>query len=116
MSTTVQTHSEPVTVYQFHIFGMYFRNIQFKIALSLLEYFLPLKQLLFYFEANTPNGRCHPEARYYKTNFKKKKEELCKKLFSLYNDKVFDNKVRNINCKRLCAWNTVCPCIVVRLM
>jgi hypothetical protein len=51
----------------------------------------------FYFEAGTPNGRCHPEAQYYKINFRKKKEELCSKLFKMYNDKIFDNKVRDRN-------------------
>ncbi|XP_069687209.1 uncharacterized protein [Periplaneta americana] len=39
------------------------------------------------------NGQCHPEALYYKNNFKKKKEELCSTLFKLYNNEVFHNKL-----------------------
>ena len=36
---------------------------------------------------------CHPEALLYRENFKLKKDELVEKLYKLYNDKVFDNKL-----------------------
>lgn len=36
---------------------------------------------------------CHPEALMYRENFKLKKQELTDKLYKLYNDKVFDNKL-----------------------
>lgn len=35
----------------------------------------------------------HPEAELYKKKFKKMKEELATKLFRLFNEEVFDNKV-----------------------
>lgn len=60
-----------------------------------LSVFHKYKNWYFYFEAGIPSGQCHPEAQYYKSNFRKKKEELCSKLFKMYNDKVFDNKVRD---------------------
>ncbi|CAO1382378.1 unnamed protein product [Diamesa serratosioi] len=36
---------------------------------------------------------CHPEALLYRENFKLKKLELTEKLYKLYNDKVFDNRL-----------------------
>ena len=34
--------------------------------------------------------RCHPDALQYVNNFKKKKEELAKRLYHLYNKQIFD--------------------------
>lgn len=68
----------------------------FNVIVSLPELFSQkYNDCCLYFEAGTPSGRCHPEAQYYKDKFGKKKEELCRKLFTMYNDKIFDNKVRN---------------------
>lgn len=36
---------------------------------------------------------CHPEALMYRENFKLKKQDLTEKLYKLYNDKVFDNRL-----------------------
>lgn len=36
---------------------------------------------------------CHPEAVFYRENFKSKKEELTTKLYELFNAKVFENKL-----------------------
>nr|CAD7423274.1 unnamed protein product [Timema monikensis] len=41
----------------------------------------------------TPPARCDPLAKHYKKNFAKVKEELCSKLFKLYNEQVFDNQL-----------------------
>jgi len=35
----------------------------------------------------------HPNAKKYRLDYKNNKEELCKKLYNLYNEKVFDNKL-----------------------
>ncbi|XP_066981869.1 uncharacterized protein [Macrobrachium rosenbergii] len=37
--------------------------------------------------------RCHPDALLFVKNFKKKKEELCQKLYSYYNEHVFSDKL-----------------------
>jgi len=39
---------------------------------------------------DTPKYRCHPDALQYVSNFKKKKEELAKRLYHLYNKQIFD--------------------------
>ena len=36
---------------------------------------------------------CHPEAVFFRENFKTKKEDLTAKLYELYNEKVFENKL-----------------------
>nr|CAD7396699.1 unnamed protein product [Timema poppensis] len=41
----------------------------------------------------TPPAKCDPLAKHYKKNFAKVKEELCSKLFKLYNEQVFDNQL-----------------------
>jgi hypothetical protein len=67
-------------------------KIKSRVDKEVSKFCSPVLNFLGSLSADTPTGRCHPEAQYYKTNFKKTKEELCRKLFSLYNDKVFDNK------------------------
>jgi len=39
---------------------------------------------------DTPKYRCHPDAYQYVSNFKKKKEELAKRLYHLYNKEIFE--------------------------
>ena len=39
---------------------------------------------------DTPRQRCHPDALKYISDFKKKKEELSKRLYHLYNKEIFD--------------------------
>lgn len=38
-------------------------------------------------------NQAHPNAKKYRLDYKSNKEELCKKLYKLYNEKVFDNKL-----------------------
>lgn len=40
-----------------------------------------------------PINQAHQDAKKYRLNYKNYKEELCKKLYKLYNEKVFDNKL-----------------------
>ncbi|XP_064083243.1 uncharacterized protein LOC135199276 [Macrobrachium nipponense] len=40
--------------------------------------------------------RCHPDALLFVKNFKKKREELCQKLYSYYNEHVFSNKLPSV--------------------
>ncbi|KAL0111847.1 hypothetical protein PUN28_013205 [Cardiocondyla obscurior] len=40
-----------------------------------------------------PMSQIHPNAKKYRLNYKIYKNELCKKLYELYNEKVFDNKL-----------------------
>jgi len=40
-----------------------------------------------------PINQVHPNAKKYRLDYKNNKEELCKKLYDLYNEKVFDNKL-----------------------
>ncbi|XP_077264971.1 uncharacterized protein LOC143898972 isoform X3 [Temnothorax americanus] len=40
-----------------------------------------------------PMSQAHPNAKKYRLDYKNNKEELCKKLYELYNEKVFDNKL-----------------------
>jgi predicted SprT family Zn-dependent metalloprotease len=44
---------------------------------------------------------CHPEALSYRNNYKSKKTELTEKLFKLYDEKVFDNQLKDVPIK----WN-----------
>ncbi|XP_063228256.1 uncharacterized protein LOC134534116 [Bacillus rossius redtenbacheri] len=53
----------------------------------------PTLSFLSSLSAPTPDGKCDAEARYFKKNFSKLKEELGIKLFQLFNEKVFDNKL-----------------------
>lgn len=53
----------------------------------------PKKTFLASLSVSTPSGRCHPEAQYFKLNFKTKKDELAKKLYKLYNSEVFEDKL-----------------------
>lgn len=38
-------------------------------------------------------NNAHPNAKKYRLDYKNNKEELCKKLYEVYNEKVFDNKL-----------------------
>ncbi|XP_056643015.1 germ cell nuclear acidic protein-like [Diorhabda sublineata] len=62
---------------------------------SKIERKLDVKDGYFSFLAslseNVPISKCDMSARIFRNNFKKFKNELSKKLFKLYNDKVFDN-------------------------
>lgn len=40
-----------------------------------------------------PISQAHQDAKKYRLDYKSYKEELCKKLYKLYNEKVFDNKL-----------------------
>ncbi|XP_011868096.1 PREDICTED: uncharacterized protein LOC105562139 isoform X2 [Vollenhovia emeryi] len=40
-----------------------------------------------------PMTRAHPDAKKYRLDYKSRKEELCKKLYELYNERVFENKL-----------------------
>ncbi|PNF36124.1 hypothetical protein B7P43_G10960 [Cryptotermes secundus] len=62
----------------------------------------PVLSFLASLSAGISKGRCHPEAEYYKSNFRMKKKELCNKLFKMYNDKIFDNKLPH---DMLVEWN-----------
>jgi len=44
---------------------------------------------------DTPENRCHPDARQYLVNFKKKKEELGRRLYHLYNREIFEGCLPN---------------------
>lgn len=49
-----------------------------------------------------PMNHVHPDAQKYRLDYKNNKEELCKKLYELYNEKIFDNKLpRNMSMQ----WN-----------
>ena len=43
--------------------------------------------------ATVPINEAHPDAKKYRQNYKNTKEELCKYLYKLYNEKIFDNKL-----------------------
>ncbi|KAL5276321.1 ACRC.2 family protein [Megaselia abdita] len=60
-----------------------------KIADTPKEKYSFLKSL----EDSVPPSLCHPDALIYKENFKDMKEELTKKLYELYNEKCFKNKL-----------------------
>lgn len=40
-----------------------------------------------------PISDTHPDAQKYRLDYKNNKDELCKKLYKLYNEKVFDNQL-----------------------
>lgn len=40
-----------------------------------------------------PISNTHPDAKKYRLDYKNNKEELCKELYKLYNEKVFDNQL-----------------------
>ncbi|XP_011140001.1 uncharacterized protein LOC105183501 isoform X2 [Harpegnathos saltator] len=40
-----------------------------------------------------PMNNSHPDAKKYRSDYKNQKEELCKKLYKLYNEKVFDGQL-----------------------
>lgn len=56
-------------------------------------YTLTHNSLFHVFIEITAGLPCHPDTQVYKKKFKDKREELAKKLFSLYNKEVFDNQV-----------------------
>ncbi|XP_012543429.1 uncharacterized protein LOC105840891 [Monomorium pharaonis] len=49
-----------------------------------------------------PMYHAHPNAKKYRLDYKNNKEELCKKLYELYNEKIFDNKLPG---DMLIEWN-----------
>ncbi|XP_011684601.1 PREDICTED: uncharacterized protein LOC105447960 isoform X2 [Wasmannia auropunctata] len=51
------------------------------------------KSFLASLSDTVPMNNVHPHAKKYRLNYKKNKEELSKKLYELYNEKVFDNKL-----------------------
>ncbi|XP_012270542.1 dentin sialophosphoprotein isoform X2 [Orussus abietinus] len=51
------------------------------------------KTFLESLSASVPLENAHSDAKPYRLNFKNNKEELCKHLFKLYNEKIFDNKL-----------------------
>ncbi|KAK6638575.1 hypothetical protein RUM43_006842 [Polyplax serrata] len=53
----------------------------------------PKRTFLASLSVSTPTSRCHPDAKFYKVNFKSKKEELIGKLYKLYNSEVFNGKL-----------------------
>ncbi|XP_032664054.1 uncharacterized protein LOC116840865 isoform X2 [Odontomachus brunneus] len=55
--------------------------------------FLGHKSFLASLSITVPMNNVHPDARKYRLDYKNLKEELCKKLHKLYNEKVFDNKL-----------------------
>lgn len=43
-----------------------------------------------------PNDYCDPNALYYRSNFRRKRDDLVDRLFKLFNLKVFDEKLQNV--------------------
>ncbi|XP_014475006.1 PREDICTED: putative leucine-rich repeat-containing protein DDB_G0290503 isoform X2 [Dinoponera quadriceps] len=55
--------------------------------------FLGHKSFLESLSSTISMNKIHPDARKYRLDYKNLKEELCKKLYKLYNEKVFDDKL-----------------------
>ncbi|XP_029666839.1 uncharacterized protein LOC115237741 [Formica exsecta] len=51
------------------------------------------KSFLTSLSSTIPINNIHPDAKKYILNYKNNKEELCKELYKLYNEKVFDNQL-----------------------
>lgn len=51
------------------------------------------KSFLASLSSTVPMNNVHPNARKYRSDYKNQKEELCKELYKMYNEKVFDNKL-----------------------
>ncbi|RLU16154.1 hypothetical protein DMN91_011914 [Ooceraea biroi] len=51
------------------------------------------KSFLASLSSTVPTNCVHPDAKRYRSNYKNNKEALCKELYRLYNEKVFDNKL-----------------------
>ncbi|XP_020289260.1 uncharacterized protein LOC109857403 [Pseudomyrmex gracilis] len=60
------------------------------------------KSFLASLSNTVPIHNAHPDAKIYRLNYINSKEELCKKLYKLYNEKVFDNKLPS---DMLIEWN-----------
>ncbi|XP_044002922.1 dentin sialophosphoprotein-like isoform X2 [Aphidius gifuensis] len=54
---------------------------------------LKTKSFLESLSSSVPMDISHQDAKKYKINFKNTKEELCKVLYKLYNEKIFDNRL-----------------------
>lgn len=54
---------------------------------------LKTKSFLESLSSSVPMENSHNDAKKYKINFKNTKEELCKVLYKLYNEKIFDNRL-----------------------
>lgn len=55
--------------------------------------FVGYKSFLASLSNAVPMSNTHPNAKKYRLHYKHNKEELCKELYKLYNEKVFDNKL-----------------------
>lgn len=64
-----------------------------KIKSSITNKFVGYKSFLTSLSNKIPMSDTHPNAKKYRLNYKHNKEELCKELYKLYNEKVFDNKL-----------------------
>ncbi|EFN62275.1 Acidic repeat-containing protein [Camponotus floridanus] len=51
------------------------------------------KSFLTSLSSTIPISNTHPDAQKYRLDYKNNKDELCKKLYKLYNEKVFDNQL-----------------------
>ncbi|XP_050450103.1 germ cell nuclear acidic protein-like isoform X2 [Cataglyphis hispanica] len=51
------------------------------------------KSFLTSLSSTIPISKTHPDAKKYRLDYKNNKEELCKELYKLYNEKVFDNQL-----------------------
>ncbi|KAG6803363.1 acidic repeat-containing protein isoform X1 [Apis mellifera caucasica] len=60
------------------------------------------KSFLASLSENVPLTNIHPDAKKYRLDYKNNKENLCKYLYNLYNDKVFDNELPE---DMLIEWN-----------
>lgn len=66
-------------------------NVKSKI--SSFDVRMKVKSFVSSLSTMIPISEAHPEAKIYRTSFKNKKDELCKILYKLFNEKVFDGKL-----------------------
>lgn len=60
------------------------------------------KSFLASLSSSVPLENAHPEAKKYRMNYKKMRDDLCKYLYKLYNNKIFNN---NLPSDMLIEWN-----------
>ncbi|KAK0085510.1 hypothetical protein PV325_004987 [Microctonus aethiopoides] len=60
------------------------------------------KSFLASLSSSVPLENAHPEAKKYRINYKKMRDDLCKYLYKLYNNKIFNN---NLPSDMLIEWN-----------
>lgn len=92
------TPSTPKTVVKKKIKPSPLERVQTpKVALEIIDKFQKDRFTNFSFlkslDVTLNKSLCHPEALMYREHFKLKKQELTEKLFKLYNEKVFDNRL-----------------------